>query len=302
MEKRLYILLFIAFGVQSAAQQVASYSQYMFNLQDANAAYTGIRNELELNAGYRRQWIGVTGAPTQLQFTAMIPANRRNALGLNIESESIGARSTFGAKLTYAYHFPLTKKIKLGFALRGGILQYSYHWDKLHYRDASDPIPFSREPPYWNPVFDGSALLYARRWYFGLEAGQLGQGKVLRDVPGEALLQPRYTAIGGKAFRLSEQLDLKPSFLLQYSKNTPLLFELNASLLYKDIYWLGLGKRFGFGYIAIVQFTIANHLRMGYSYDLPVNKPGDYHQATHEFSLAWFLPLGQSGITSPRYF
>ena len=70
---------------QAQAQQEAMYSQYMFNTLALNPAYAGSRDVLSMTALYRRQWIGIEGAPTTQTFTADMPLNKeRIGLGLQL--------------------------------------------------------------------------------------------------------------------------------------------------------------------------------------------------------------------------
>ena len=46
------------------AQQEPMFSQYMFNLSHINPAYAGNRATNNITALFRKQWLGIEGAPT----------------------------------------------------------------------------------------------------------------------------------------------------------------------------------------------------------------------------------------------
>src|SRR5687767_12708763 len=77
------------------AQQDPMYSQYMFNQLSVNPAYAGVREMLTMTALYRKQWVGVSGAPTTFTFSADSPIrNQKMALGFNLVSDKIGISKT----------------------------------------------------------------------------------------------------------------------------------------------------------------------------------------------------------------
>ena len=52
----------------------------------------------------------------------------------------------------------------------------------------------------------------------------------------------------------------------------------------------------------MVEFYATKQLRIGYSYDLNVNKMAGYQGGSHEISLGFLLPSRKFAVQSPRYF
>ena len=300
--KRLWLLIFVLIPCWSIAQQLPAFSHYLFDLQQVNAAYTGTQEALIGVLDYRAQWTGIDGAPRQGALSVHSPVNQHVGLGLNVETEKIGARTVTTAKGTFGYHVPLNEHWSLSMALRAGATQYVYNWNQLQYKDGSDPIPNTRDPGYWMPVFDVAALAYTHKYYIGIEADQLGHGKILKQLPGEEQLQMHFTAVGGAVFKVSTDLDLKPTFCIRQTQGAPLFTEIDLSGLYKKVLWLGVGTRLSYGYIALAQFCIKSNLRIGYSYDFATNALSGIAGGSHEISISYQLPLGKAQLTSPRYF
>ena len=48
----------------AGAQQIAQYTQYVFNHFSVNPAVAGSKDCLDVRLGFRKQWIGFPGAPT----------------------------------------------------------------------------------------------------------------------------------------------------------------------------------------------------------------------------------------------
>ncbi|GAG87401.1 unnamed protein product, partial [marine sediment metagenome] len=80
------------------------YSQYMMNGMMLNPGYTGSRGTFTLSSSYRKQWVGIEGAPEIATFSVHAPLkNDRVAIGLLVFNESIGIKNTTGVFANYAY-------------------------------------------------------------------------------------------------------------------------------------------------------------------------------------------------------
>jgi hypothetical protein len=53
---------------------------------------------------------------------------------------------------------------------------------------------------------------------------------------------------------------------------------------------------------AIVEYYVSEKLRIGYSYDLNINKLAGYQGGSHEISVGISFPSKTSSVISPRYF
>src|SRR5690349_24824138 len=95
----------------SHGQQVATYSQYMFNGLAINPAYAGSHDALSATALARFQNVGLKGAPKTQTFSLHSPLlNKRVALGLLAIHDEIGVISQTGLQASYAYRIPVSKK------------------------------------------------------------------------------------------------------------------------------------------------------------------------------------------------
>ena len=81
------------------AQQEWQYSQYMFNLYDANGAFAGAYEQASFAARFRTQWVGVDGAPVSQTLSAHLPAGPVG-VGARLQHERLGARSRVLVKAT----------------------------------------------------------------------------------------------------------------------------------------------------------------------------------------------------------
>ncbi len=119
-------------------------------------------------------------------------------------------------------------------------------------------------------------------------------------------------------FPLGEKLQLKPSFLVKEDFKGPTSLDLNAFLLIGDRIWVGGSYRTNVSIwkktalqrdlqetnaaSAMVEFYATQQLRIGYSYDLNVNKMAGYQGGSHEISLGFLIPSKKFTVQNPRYF
>src|ERR1019366_8318766 len=104
--KKLQLILFLLISAgRLPAQQEPLYSQYMFNMLAINPAYAGSHEVFTGTALFRKQWVGVPGAPQTTTLGLDIP-NNTNSLGFGVQliNDEIGIQSTNSFMGSIAYH------------------------------------------------------------------------------------------------------------------------------------------------------------------------------------------------------
>jgi len=107
---------------ESAAQQVEQYSMQMFNLEQYNPAYTGMKESIEVKAALRKQWVSFPGSPSSTVLNAHMPLYiAGGGIGLSFKNLKIGAQQNTAFGIAYSYHQSLGNG-----TLSGGVsLNYS---------------------------------------------------------------------------------------------------------------------------------------------------------------------------------
>lgn len=113
-------------------------SQYFLNQYQANPAFAGIADGLNINLNYRKQWSNIPGSPSTQAITADYKMNKVG-LGINVFNEKAGSLQRTKAVATYAYHLPLNNdNQKLNFGASVGIMNERVDYSEVN-GDASDP-------------------------------------------------------------------------------------------------------------------------------------------------------------------
>lgn len=309
----------------AAAQQDAQFSQYMFNGIYINPAYAGYREQLNLSAFYRNQWTGLDGAPQTISFAADATANNeRVGLALQLMSDKIGAESTTMAYLNYAYRIPVgdpDKGNRLALGIGAGIVNYQLNGSKLDPNDAADPVLLNQRRSILLPDARAGIYYSSDRIYAGLSVDNILVHYMQPSKDPEHYFPDKemhmYLTAGGLV-ALSENFLLKPSFMWKEDFAGPGSLDLNAFLLIAEKIWIGASYRTAFNvikkkdldpalkkpaaFVMLAEVYVAQKLRIGYGYDIPLNQLGDYNYGSHEISIGYFFTPRKARMLTPRYF
>ena len=316
MQKKILMTLFggiLSLGVW--AQQDASFSMYFFNPLYYNPAYAGSRGDVSGTLVHRSQWVGVDGAPStqSVNLHGMIP-DKKLGLGLQVYNDVIGPVKNTSFQLSAAYHLPIGKETSLSFGLQGSLNSLRISFDQIKFDDQSDQAFINNNSSKLVPDASAGLYLYKPKFYAGFSTTHLFQPKFgLANSPDDtpAKYFRHYYLSSGMVVRMTDKVNFRPSVMLAYTQATPVNIGVNASFIFYEKLFLGIGtrlsKRIGIPgmddqLIAMVEYEIGNFMRVGYAFDLYLNPIGRNTFGTHEIMLGWDLNLLKTKMTSPRFF
>jgi len=198
------------------AQQKPVYTQYILNNYIINPAVTGIENYTDLKLSYRKQWVGIDGAPSTFYLTAHGPIGKKDyrtnatsyaipgenprgrnymeeytapephhGVGLTVISDKTGYISRWGAYATYAYHKGLNSRTTLSAGFMVGMSSVSIDASKIEWGSPSftaqndDAVGYlSGAISKMRPEVGAGLWLYGAEYFVGVS--------VLNIVPGKA--------------------------------------------------------------------------------------------------------------------
>ncbi len=288
MRHTLLLPLLLLAMVPLRAQQLPQLSQYVSNDYLYNPSVAGSRPWFEMRSAHRYQWVGIQDAPRTFMLSATTPIGARMGLGGFLFTDHVGPTRRTGFQLTYAYHLRITEDLRLSLSLSGGLVQFLIDGSKITFHDGYDPVMDDQLRGDVLPDATFAFLLYHPKFWFGATAPQLFQNKIyFFDQQDQSLsrLERHYFATGGYRAKLGEDLSLEPSFLVKYVNPVPPKIDLNLTLRYKDLLWIGGGWRSNDAIPLMVGCWIKKMFQFGYSYDLTTTGLSQYAQGTHEIML-----------------
>jgi type IX secretion system PorP/SprF family membrane protein len=306
MNRFYFIIGMILFcACTSQAQQKAMYSQYMFNGLALNPAYSATDDAINATAMSRHQWVGFAGAPKTQTFAIHSPIRESNtSVGGLIINDKIGeVLSERGAYFTVAQRIRVNETTYFAMGLNGGInVTGAAYSDKYNESLGSVNDPTFQDESNTSSSFGFGLLLFSDKYYVGFSSPQfynhdIGTYAAHRSA---TAFRPHYMLQGGYLVTLTDQLKLKPNFLMKYVDGSPLQVDLNANLLVAEKVWLGASYRSLDSFEAIAQFNVSPAIAFGYSYDFVTTELARVQKGSHEIMVQF--RFGIKDKNAPRCF
>lgn len=302
------------------AQQDPQFSMYMFNGQYINPAYVGSKGTLDLTAIYRFQWAGYDskGAPHSVGFGVNTPFKKdQYAFGVYLGYDHIGYTSANSLSAQFAYRITAgNSKISLG--VQGGFYHFNDHRTDAERIDDGDVI-FNQSQSVALPTVGAGIHVYSDRYYVGVSLPHLLNFNIsdrLHNAGANDNFSRQYRMIMATAGvvigKEGANIKFKPSFLMKYQAGQVDKipdFDINASLLFVDRFWLGTSLRTGGNIegpyfsdvVGMFECLVTQQLRLGYSYDYPLSTINNFSSGSHEIMLGYQFGFEKSKFVNVRY-
>jgi len=319
----LYMILFLlALSAGARCQQLPFYTQYVLNPFITNPALAGIEDYWELKLSYRSQWQGIEGAPKTAYVTFQGPvrhiqyakpttstiyrdeAHQRHeeqrqwmrhkpiiphaGVGFTALSDKAGPITRYAVHASYAYHIGLSSSTSISAGISGGVQGVKFDLSQLDFGVANpaDPSAASNRVSEIRPDINLGLYLYSRSYFIGASAQNVVQSRINYSGSGQGTLVPHYLATAGYKVAFTDDVTFLPSFMLRVVQHTPLSYDINSKLQYRDVAWIGASYRSHSGFAGMLGFNISSSMNFGYSYDLSRISGLSYGgTATHEIII-----------------
>jgi len=303
MRNLVILLLTMLFALQMNAQQDPQYTQYMYNMNIINPAYTGSTEGLAVGALYRSQWVGLDGGPETFTFNIHSPIGKQVGLGLSVISDQIGPVKETNAYVDFSYTIPVGTVTKLAFGIKGGFTFHDIGLADVITIDPNDPF-FENNINETTPNIGAGVYFYKpNKYYISASVPNILNGVHL-DTNGTKIGSEteHFFAAAGFVFDLSENFKLKPHALLKYATDAPLSYDINANVFMYDLVEIGVGYRLQDSFSGMINFQVYDNLRIGYAYDAIRSDLNIVTNSSHEIFINFDLNFSSKVSRSPRYF
>lgn len=316
--KKLFILFVTIFSLAALGQQQSHYTQFFYNPALYNPAAIGTQDLIDIDLGFRKQWVGVNNSPLTFTMTAHAPikmkkkdkrprasfnpdamqffktpevrtGRMKHAIGGKVINDEWGAFGMTNVYLNYAFHVPLSKKINMSLGVGLGWSNYRFNQDKAVTLDPNDPsyIEFLGLGTNQN-IFDMQAGLwiYHKDFYIGLSATNLIMNKIHfgeNKTNSNLNIHSYFTA--GYIWRATEKFSVSPYVIVKYMYPSPISFDVALKFEYNDFVWGAVGYRYDDAVSIMAGFNFGKHFQLTYSYDITVSSLRVSSKGSHEIGL-----------------
>lgn len=304
------------------AQFVPNSNQVFQFAPSVNPAFSGIERFKDLKMSYRYQWAGFGSdapkfvnlsynfrlkEPLDLTLHALrttsgaaaqekddIPKIRKtiHGLGFNFFNESVGPVNRLGGGVNYAFHYPLTKTLRLAAGVGVMIDNTKINLDKLYFGvNGVDPDPF-----YEQLVNNGSnhtelnvragVLIYSPRFYIGLSYFPIVYAPIQTSeiTVGDAFYKGSVQA--GVAFTVSPTIKLKPSIIALWQMDNKFAIDYNIKMYIEQKLWFGVSYRDIESMVGILGFNFNELIGASYAYEFSTSGMQQFSDGSHELVLS----------------
>ncbi len=294
MHRYLIILLLLFYiPLELSAQLTPVSDQYVLNPLLINPAFAGSRKALNVGTFYRRQWVGLEGAPETMTMTVDAPIFQdKIGLGFLVINDKIGVTSETQFVSNYAYKIAIGES-NLSLGLGAGFLLTNTAWSRLYALEPGDDFYLVDSKIFVVPDFSFGTYFTYHNYYAGFSIPKFLSYKFdfnknkykLRNDP----VYYTYMLNTGYLFTLTPKIKFLPSTLLTYSVKERFLYDLNTYVSFIDKFWLGLSYRNGRAISGLFQFKITDQFRIAYSYDFDLGELSHYSNGSHGIMLRYEL-------------
>lgn len=263
------------------AQQDPIYASYMLNPLTINPAYAGSNNMLNASLQFRTQWAGLDANPTTLNFSSHMSMFRNQlGAGLMVIKDQLGDTKNTEFQGLVSYKIPISNAF-LSFGMQTGFIRYETDPSTLTILDPGDPAFTQLTETKFNTGV--GILLKSDNYMFGVSVPRLLPATVSQGGQTIELYKQTFYFFGSYAWALNENIRFKPSALLRGTSGSPLSYDINATMTYKELYTGGLFTR-NFNTYGFIAQVMVDKFRLGYVFELPVGS-SNLNFTTHEITV-----------------
>ena len=310
------ILGVMLLGAAGASAQDVPFSQFYANPIYLNPAFAGSAVAPRISLTYRAQWPGLVSPYTTVSASYDQYFNDlHGGIGAIIMTDRQGDHgilSTSQLGLVYAFHFQITRDIRMSAALQTSLVQNALNWNTyLRFPSQINPetgftygIDGITKPDKTSRMsldFNFGMLVSGNQWYGGLAVSHLTQPN--QAFYSEDRVPMKITLHGGGFLNVSEEERRQSSLGLGSPIISPnIVYQYQGGMHYFNYgvyldwvpFLVGVWFRHGTENIDAFIFQVGvqqDYFKVGYSYDVTVSKLSNSTAGSHEVTLGLLLPV-----------
>jgi len=296
------LLMFLSF-VEASAQQDPNYTQYMYNMSAINPAYAGSKENMTGGLLFRRQWVGLDGAPSTGTFFLNTPVGKNVGVGISLVSDKIGPVEENNITGDFSCTLNLGGERRLALGLKSGIATHKSDFGLVipTLPDPNDEAWLATPSTKFNV---GTGLFYyTNKYYVAFSLPSMLKTTYL-DYNGTKYGSEisHYFLTGGYVFDINPTLKFKPFTMIKTAAGAPTSIDLSTNFLFNEKFEAGATYRLQDSFGFMVNYMITPNLRLGYAYDHVVSDLKVVAPSSHEFIMLFDLNFPKKVSQSPRYF
>ncbi len=310
------------FPALANAQQESQFANYIHNPYLFNPAAGGMMDLVQIDLGYRNQWITTDGNPSTVYLTGHSRIVSKNS-GLtaisefNLDKENVyktpertigELKHVIGGKFmrdgigpfqktsvygSYAVHLPLIKSLNVGVGLSAGWGNFQVDPNKVVMHDADDAVysQFAGNISKQNVLDVQTGLvLYSSKFLLSISGTQLLNNKISTDqIETGNTLNRHLFVMSSYRVGVTEKVDLEPFVFIKAAQHSPTSFDLGLRVKYNKSMWAGLQYRRGNSFVLSAGMNFLRNFNFSYAFEYGTGPVRISNAGTHELQLGILL-------------
>ena len=303
-------------GAASAGAQDVPFSQFYANPLYLNPAFAGSAVAPRISLGYRAQWPGLVSPYTTVSASYDQYFNDlHGGIGAIVMSDRQGDHGILNTNMLgvmYAFHFQLTRNIRMSAALQASLVQNALNVSNaMRFPGQIDPnlgfvygldgVQLPSKTSQISLDFNAGVLVSSDMWYGGLAVSHLTQPN--QAFYSEDRVPMKITVHGGAFFNVAEEARRQSSLGFGSPIISPnIVYQFQGGMHYFNYgvyldwvpFLVGVWLRHGMENIDAFIFQVGiqqDYFKVGYSYDVTVSKLANSTAGAHELTVGLLLPV-----------
>ena len=300
MTKVIFFSLFIITPVIGFTQNIPIYTQYIVNPYIYNPAYAGIEGKPTIGLTYRKQWTGITDAPTTANFVFHTPLFAGINFGLNVTQDNYGIFKSSSALLTVGYTIVLGWNHYLSLGISGGAGFQNIDFTNVNLSDPAFANLLSE-----STYLDGNVGIayHIANFNLGISLPNIFQTETfpteIFDTGTLGLISNYMITADYMIYFAGDNFAFQPYVLYRsFEEYTPQI-EGGGIFHIKNVLWVGGAYRQDFGIAGLAGVKVKGNFSFGYSYEIPAVKATNINKTSHEIQLT--ISFGKKNNRSKKH-
>ena len=292
-----FCILFLCFiaNVRLFGQDIV-FTQFYINPSLLNPSLTGAEGRPVMYLSYRKQWVGIDGSPTSVNFNLQSALVNRLNFGVNISNQKVGVLSSTSALFTGGYTLPLALTNFIRFGISLGAAFNKVDVNSLNFGTASgsgvDPLLAGLMSNSTQLLGNLGVSYHTKSLHVGIAAPTLFRNDYLSTSAFSANFKPFDNLIIHASNRIYLQNGkdvIEPYAVYRIANGLPGQFEFAAVFHYQHAGWIGASYKQDYGISGLLGIKMNKTLAVGYSYSIQNSGTNELGKPSHELHVAYLF-------------
>lgn len=296
--KRIHlVILLCSLPFIGQGQDQANFTQFYLNPYLLNPSFAGIDGKTSLSFIYRKQWMGIDGAPTISNFSLHTPINTKTSAGLSVTNDSRGLLNNSSVLFSFGYNIALEKKSFLRFGISAGGAWNIVDWKKLE--GFTDQALVNLTDNHASLAGNAGVSFHTQTFHIGVSIPHIFSPSVSSEDGFKITeVKPFSSTVfhASNRFYFNNDKNVFEPYL-NYRLNFDLPSQIEAAGLFhlNHMIFVGGSYKQNFGISGLGGIKLKNMLAIGVSYSLKNSGANELNSPSFEISLNYLFGIHKKG-------